>query len=225
MAEVCTGRLPTPGAETPRRALVSLVVENLAKSYGRRGVFRGVSFELTPGQSLIVTGRNGSGKSTLIRILCGLVRPSAGTVTYRVDGREATGRERRALIGLVAPDLVLYEELSALENLQFFARVRGVSAGVDALEALLSEVGLEGRGADRVGTFSSGMRQRLKYAYALLHRPPILFLDEPTANLDEAGVAMVRACVSRQRASGILVVATNDHEELQFGDRVLRLGG
>ncbi len=204
---------------------VALAVRDLAKSYGRRGVFRGVSFDLQRGQSLAVTGRNGSGKSTLIRILCGLLRPSHGTVAYRVGDRPATERERRALIGLVAPDLILYEELSALENLRFFARVRGLHRSSDALEALLAEVGLEGRGSDRVGTFSSGMRQRLKYAYALLHRPPILFLDEPTANLDEAGIAFVRRAIAAQRAAGILVVATNDREELQYGDRILRLGG
>lgn len=204
---------------------VTLAVHDLAKRYGRRGIFRGVSFTLQPGQSLAITGRNGSGKSTLVRILCGLLRPSAGTVAYHLGERPATPRERRGLIGLVAPDLILYEELSALENLRFFARVRGLQRSAAALEALLAEVGLEGRGADLVGTFSSGMRQRLKYAYALLHRPPVLFLDEPTANLDEAGVAMARACIARQRATGILVIATNDHEELQFGDRILRLGG
>ncbi|MBI3946366.1 MAG: ABC transporter ATP-binding protein [Armatimonadetes bacterium] len=204
---------------------VSLAVRDLAKGYGARGLFRGVGFELAPGQSLAVTGPNGSGKSTLLRILCGLARPTRGVVEYRIAGRPATARERRSLIGLVAPDLVLYDELTAVENLRFFARVRGLRRAEGALAHLLAEVGLGGRGDDLVGTYSSGMRQRLKYAFALLHRPPILFLDEPTANLDEAGTLFVRECIARQRATGILVVATNEREELRYGDRVLRLGG
>lgn len=203
----------------------SLSVRGLAKSYGARGLFRDVTFDLTPGDSLVITGRNGSGKSTLLRILCGLIRPSAGSVTFRVGERPASDRERRAMMGLVAPDLILYDELTALENLHFFARVRGLPRSDEELLALLEDVGLAGRGHDPAGTFSSGMRQRLKYAYALLHRPPILFLDEPTANLDEAGIAFVHRCITRQREGGILIVATNDREELQFGDRILRLGG
>lgn len=203
----------------------SLVARDLAMVYGRRGLFRGVSFELGPGDSLAVTGGNGAGKSTLLRILCGLQRPTRGAVAYRLGEKAVTARQQRMLIGLVAPDLVLYEELTAAENLRFFARLRGIAWSAQESEALLAAVGLEGRGSELVGTFSSGMRQRLKYAFALQHRPPILLLDEPTANLDEAGKSLVRACIERQRAGGILVVATNDREELQYGDRVLRLGG
>lgn len=216
----------TLGANTAGEAgAPSLVVRELAKSYGRRGIFRGVSFALSAGQSLAITGANGSGKSTLVRILCGLARASHGTVEYRVGERVVGAGERLGLIGVVAPDLVLYDELTAWENLRFFARVRGLRRDEGELAALLEEVGLAGRGADLVGTFSSGMRQRLKYAFATLHRPPVLFLDEPTANLDEAGVALVRRIIERQRARGILVVATNEREELSYGDRILRLGG
>ena len=213
------GRPPDPARD------VSLAVRDLAKTYGRRGIFRGVNFDLSAGQSLAVTGPNGSGKSTLLRVLCGLMRPTCGSVAYRVGSREATGRDRRNLIGLVAPDLVLYDELSAVENLRFFTRARGLRCPDSAIEALLSQVGLEGRGGDPAGTFSSGMRQRLKYAFALVHQRAVLCLDDPTANLDEAGIAFVRRCIARQRETGILIVATNDREELQHGDRILRLGG
>lgn len=208
-------------------AAPSVVLEacGLAKAYGSRRLFRGIHFRLETGQSLVVTGPNGSGKSTLLRILCGLTRPTEGSVAYRVMGRRPTEQERRNLIGLVAPDLVLYDELTALENLRFFARVRGLLHSDEALEQLLAQVGLGGRGHDLVGTYSSGMVQRLRYAFALLHKPPILLLDEPTANLDESGIAFAHTCMAHARKRGILIVATNDPEEQQFGDYLLRLGG
>lgn len=216
-------RSPDGGPEVP--AEVFLAVRDLAKSFGRLGLFRGVSFELSPGEALVVTGRNGSGKSTLVRILCGLLRPTRGSIEYRVGERLVPGRDVKRLVGLVSPDLVLYEELTLLENLRFFARVRGLRRSDMELQTLLTQVGLESEGARRAGTLSTGMRQRLRFAHALLHEPPVLLLDEPTANLDDAGVAMARACMARQRSRGILVVATNNREELELGDQILRLGG
>ncbi|HOQ28804.1 MAG TPA: ABC transporter ATP-binding protein, partial [Armatimonadota bacterium] len=164
-------------------------------------------------------------KSTLVRILCGLLRPTRGSIEYRVGERLVPGRDVKRLVGLVSPDLVLYEELTLLENLRFFARVRGLRRSDMELQTLLTQVGLESEGARRAGTLSTGMRQRLRFAHALLHEPPVLLLDEPTANLDDAGVAMARACMARQRSRGILVVATNNREELELGDQILRLGG
>jgi heme exporter protein A len=89
---------------------------------------------------------------------------------------------------------------------------------------MLERVGLAGRGGDPVSEYSSGMRQRLKYAQALLHRPPLLFLDEPTANLDEAGSSIVADIIAEQKMRGVLVLATNEPEEVAFGDEVLHLG-
>jgi heme exporter protein A len=127
------------------------------------------------------------------------------------------------LFGWVAPDLQLYRELTGLENLRFFADVRGLHLTDAALMALLEEVGLGGRGGDLLAAYSSGMAQRLRYAYALLHRPPILLLDEPTVTLDERGAALVGRVIAAQRARGITVVATNDAREERYGDIVLRL--
>jgi len=124
----------------------------------------------------------------------------------------------------VSPDLMLYRELTARENLRFFADVRRLRMADAAINALLERVGLGGRGDDRLSAYSSGMAQRLRYAYALLHRPPVLLLDEPTVTLDERGAAVVDALISEQRRYGIVVVATNDPRELRYGDIVLRLG-
>lgn len=207
-----------------RKAYIVLEAHGLAKQYNGRLVFAGLNLSVGQGACLVVAGPNGSGKSTLIRLLCGLAWPTAGKVTVTINGSPHSPRECRSLIGLVAPDVALYNELTALENLAFFARVRGLRLDRSALEGLLARVGLAGRGDDLVGAYSSGMRQRLKYAQALLHNPYLLFLDEPTTNLDEAGAQMVAEIVAEQKKRGLLVLATNDPAEVLYGDQVLRLG-
>lgn len=203
---------------------VEVQLEDLTKSYRYRPVFSGLWVALQSGETLAITGPNGSGKSTLLRIVCGLIPPTRGQVRLWVEGRPVERAERRRYLGLVAPDLALYEELTALENLEFFARVRGLRREPDFLRQRLSEVGLQGRGRDLVGTFSSGMKQRLKLAQALLHDPPVLLLDEPGSNLDEAGRALVAQVIAAQRQRGITLLATNDPQEVAYGDRLLRLG-
>lgn len=203
---------------------IRLLVENLAASYGARPVLANVTLELAAGEVLVVTGANGSGKSTLLRLLSGLQRPTQGAIAYEHGGRSYAPSEAGALLGWVAPDLALYRELSALENLRFFADVRGLRRSDGELGALMERVGLQGREHDRLASYSTGMQQRLRYAYALLHQPPVLLLDEPTATLDERGVALVERIVAEQRAGGIVVVATNDPRELRWGNYVLTLG-
>jgi heme exporter protein A len=202
---------------------IALILDDIAASYGARTVLRGISLTLRRGEVLVISGANGSGKSTLLRLLCGLQRPTRGTVRYEVGETLAAPTEVRHLLGWVAPDLALYRELSALENLRFFAAVRGLYASDAELAALLERVGLAGRDHDRVAAYSSGMVQRMRYAYALLHRPAVLLLDEPTVTLDERGAAMVERVVEAQRQAGLTIIATNDPRELRFGDYVLKL--
>jgi heme exporter protein A len=202
---------------------IALILDDIAASYGARTVLRGISLTLRQGEVLVISGANGSGKSTLLRLLCGLQRPTRGTVRYEVGETLAAPTEVRHLLGWVAPDLALYRELSALENLRFFAAVRGLYASDAELAALLERVGLAGRDHDRVAAYSSGMVQRMRYAYALLHRPAVLLLDEPTVTLDERGAAMVERVVEAQRQAGLTIIATNDPRELRFGDYVLKL--
>lgn len=200
-----------------------LELEQIAINYGTRRVLAGVTLTLRSGEVLVVAGANGSGKSSLLRLLCGLQRPSHGRVAYVRGGMSLAPTQASALVGWVAPDLQLYRELTALENLRFFARLRGLRPSNDELQALLESVGLGGRGDDLLAAYSSGMAQRLRYAYALLHNPPVLLLDEPTITLDERGAALVEQIVERQRRRGITVIATNDPRELRFADYVLRL--
>lgn len=204
--------------------MISLELHDIAIDYGARRVMSGVSLQLHDGETLVVAGSNGSGKSSLLRVLCGLQQPSNGSVTYHFQGKRFQPDQALWLVGWVAPDLQLYRELTALENLAFFAEVRGLSRTRDQLIALLDEVGLGGRGDDLLSTFSSGMAYRLRYAYALLHAPPVLLLDEPTVTLDERGAALVDRVITQQRERGLTVIATNDPRELRYGDYVLRLG-
>ncbi len=202
-----------------------LELHGLGKRYGRLRVFRDIRAEAHSGQVLVLAGPNGSGKSTLLRIVAGLTRPTSGQVLFTRDGRPLPAEERRRLTGLVAVDVALYGELTAWENLSFFARVRGLRLAPEEGERWLEEVGLAGRGQDPVQTYSSGMRQRLKFACAMLHRPALLLLDEPGASLDEAGRDMVAGLIARQRRHGLVVLATNDPEEVAHGDVIVRLEG
>lgn len=204
--------------------MVELELQGVTKRFGGRKVLEGIDASARAGECLVVTGRNGAGKSTLLQIIAGLQRPTRGTIAIRRDGADLDEDARRDAIGLVSPDLALYAELTALENLQLFAGLRGLDPSPAALVALLERVGLEGRHDDRTGEFSSGMRVRLKYAAALLHAPALLLLDEPTANLDVTGVRLVEEVIAEQRRRGIVVLATNEPEETRFADRRLSLG-
>ncbi len=204
---------------------MELVLENLAKRFGRRRVFTGISGQVARGECLVVTGPNGSGKSTLLQIIAGLQRPTHGRAIFRDDQRELDGDARRGAVGLVAPDLQLYGELTALENLRFFQRLRGLPRNDPPLQVLLERVNLGASTNQPVREFSSGMHVRLKYAFALFHAPPFLLLDEPTANLDVQGASMVEEITAEQLARGALVLATNDPGEFRFGHHQVDLGG
>jgi heme exporter protein A len=204
--------------------LVRLSLEGVSKRFGRRRVFDGLTVAVDQGEVLVVTGANGSGKSTLMLVIAGLLRPTRGRVVATLNGKPLPAEDRRVWLGMVSPDLTLYPELTGLENLRFFERVRGRVPRDGELNALLERVGLSGRGEDLVRTYSSGMRQRLKYAFALAHAPKVLLLDEPTANLDVSGVSMVEEVIAEQRRRGVLVLATNEPEEVRHGDRRVALG-
>lgn len=201
-----------------------LAAEKLTKRFGDRRVFTDLAFSVTTGQSLGVVGRNGSGKSTLVSLLLGYNQPTKGRVIWEEDGQPVTEEKLRETMALVAPYLNLYDQLTGEENLIFLATVGGFHVTGKTLTSLLSRVGLEGRGDDRVHEYSSGMKQRLKYAAALLGEPAFLFLDEPTANLDENGRQMVAEVVEEYRRRAIVVIATNEEEEYRFADQLCRLG-
>lgn len=204
--------------------MASLVADGVGHYFGSLLLFRRLSFAMDAGESLAVTGANGAGKSTLLRILAGVLTPKAGRVTLTVGGTPVSDERRPLRTGLVAPALDVYGALTARENLSFLARARRLSASDRRIDAVLERVGLLARADDRVSAFSSGMRQRVKYAAALLFEPPLLLLDEPSANLDAPGREMVDAIIREQRdREGIVVVATNRADEAARHPRTLRI--
>jgi heme exporter protein A len=201
---------------------IRIVFGDVGKRYDQRVIFRGVAGAAEPGSVLVLTGPNGSGKSTLVSILCGLLRPSRGTIRY-LSGEEEIPRSRwREHLGIVAPGMSVYEELTARENLSFFARVRGSGMVSEDIDGLIEQVGLDPERTTPVAGYSTGMRQRLKIAQAILHQPDILFLDEPGSNLDPAGQDWLAGWVNDFTAEGkTVVLATNDRSEMEWGrDRV-----
>ncbi len=203
-----------------------LIAEQLSRSFGPRRIFGPLTFEVGPGEVLGVAGSNGSGKTTLVKTLLGLIRPSAGKVSLAgADGTVLAPRDAPWLLGWAAPDTALYAELTAAENLEFFARVAGLPHDEAAAVARLTALGLPAERAVSVpsGSLSTGQRQRLKLAWATLAEPAVLFLDEPTANLDEAGRSVVEAMVKEQRGRGATVLASNDPRDLALTDRRVTL--
>lgn len=202
----------------------TLTAENVGHYFGRLLLFQELSVTLRAGETLAVTGANGAGKSTLLRILAGLLTPRRGTVTLTVEGEAVSNEDRPLWAGLVAPAVGVYDELTARETLRFLARARGMASSTSRIDEVLDRVGLADRANDRVGTYSSGMRQRVKYAAALLDTPPLLLLDEPAANLDAAGREMVASITESCRGQGrLLVVATNRPDVAGRHDRQLRI--
>ncbi len=206
------------------RSLPRLQAKNLGKRFATRILFRDLEFSVEGGRSLAVTGANGTGKSTLLRILAGVLSASKGEVLL-FEGERVVPRERHPLrVGLVAPYLNAYDGFSPRENLQFIGRVRRLANAAERIASTLEAVGLSERMNDPVSTFSSGMKQRVKFAAALLPEPAVLLLDEPRVNLDAAGLDMVVRLIERQRAAGgVVIVATNDPEEAEQHGRVLRI--
>jgi heme exporter protein A len=198
-----------PAPESPFDfAFVS--VEDVSRAFGRRRALSRVSVRADRGEILGILGPNGAGKSTLLGILATLLRPTGGAVRYGTSGL-ADGAVLRARIGVLGHDLFLYPELTARENLEFFAGVHGSADAPGTARAALARAGLESRADDPVSTFSRGMRQRVALERALIHGPRLLLLDEPFTGLDEASASALVARLQGLRDAGaIVVVATHD---------------
>lgn len=207
----------------PAFSPVGLRFENIDKRYGRLRALRGVTLTIAPGECVVFAGRNGSGKTTLLRIAARLVRPSAGSLNFSGDLRD--GEKSAIRPGFVAHATMVYDELSAEENLLLFARLQAVTQPQDRVNSLLQEVGLADRRASLVRTFSRGMRQRVAIARALLHEPPVLLFDEPATGLDPQGVTWLAEALRRLRDSGrtILMSVHGESEISSLGTRAIRL--
>src|SRR5712671_3226173 len=183
---------------------------DVSRHFGRRRAVSQFSLTARSGDVLGLLAPNGAGKSTVIGMLATLVAPTSGSVTYGGQPARTLGGPLRRSIGLLAHELYLYPELSARQNLAFFAQLYGLDAG-ETVDRALDAAGLADRADDDVSGFSRGMRQRLALERALLHEPRLVLMDEPFTGLDDAATQVVTGRLRQLAAAGaIVVMATHD---------------
>ena len=186
-----------------------ITVKKLVKRFGMKTVLRGLDFEVQPGEFVALLGPNGAGKTTFLRILASLSRPSLGEVrvaNYRLPNDAAAVRAR---LGVVSHLPLLYGDLTADENLQFYARMYNVENYPARITEVLEMVGLENRRRDLVRTFSRGMQQRLAIGRAVIHDPEVMLFDEPYTGLDQDASSMLDEVLQSVAAKGRTVVMTS----------------
>ena len=206
----------------PAFSPIGITFKNIDKRYGGLYALRRVSLEIAPGECVVFAGRNGSGKTTLLRIAARLVRASSGEVIHQGAKGEASAD---APIGFVGHATMVYDELTAEENLLLFAKLQGIAEPKARAEALLGEVGLLERRKSQVRTFSRGMRQRVAIARALLNQPSMLLFDEPATGLDSQGITWLEDSIRRMRDAGrtILMSLHGESEISALATRAIRL--
>jgi ABC-2 type transport system ATP-binding protein len=190
-------------------------VEGLVKRYGERAAVDGISFSVSQGELFGLLGPNGAGKTTTLSILATLLPFDAGRVTLGGHALPREAERLKPLIGLVPQDLALYPPLSAWENLAFFGRIYGLRGATlrERIREALAVVGLLDRAKDAVKTYSGGMKRRLNLAAGLLHRPQILFLDEPTVGVDPQSRNFIFEHVEGLREQGMTIIYTTHYME------------
>lgn len=198
---------------------LAIVAENLTYQYGELTAVDHVNFHVSEGEILGFLGPNGAGKSTTVQMLTGQLLPKTGQATLLGLDITKQTKQIQAQIGVCFENTNLYEQMSALDNLKLFAQLYGCETDADGL---LTRVGLDGRGKDKVATYSKGMKQRLMVARALVNKPRILFLDEPTDGLDPVSSETIRNIIKEEQARGTTVFLTT-HDMLEadkLSDRV-----
>jgi len=200
-------------------------VRELAKSFGPRAALAGVSFSVAAGESVAMVGPNGAGKTTLLRILATLTRPTSGAVYVAGLNLARSGGQARRHIGFLSHHTLLYEDLTAEQNLRFYARMYDLADGQARVGELLERVGLAERRHDLVRTFSRGMQQRLAVARAVLHCPQVLLLDEPYTGLDPDAAQVLTALLAElmERGCAVLMATHNLERGLASGGRMIVL--
>jgi heme exporter protein A len=203
-----------------------IVARGLSKTFGFRPVLRGLTFTIARGSTVALMGTNGAGKTTLLRILATLSKPSAGELLIGGWMLPSEAMSVRAQLGYVGHQPLLYDDLTAAENLGFFAKVYGIAQASTRITTVLAQVGLAARSRDQVRSFSRGMQQRLALARAMLHDPSIFLLDEPYTGLDVQGAKMLDGLFQEWRETGKTVIASLHQIAVatQLADSLIMLG-
>jgi heme exporter protein A len=200
-----------------------LTLENLVKYFGRRLVFSEIKSVFTSGNAYGISGPNGSGKSTLVRIIANIISPTRGKVIHLLNDEVIIPEKLHDYIGFVAPYLFLYDEFTAEENLFHFSNIRGIKYDKERADFLFRKLNLFDRKDDIVRGYSSGMKQRLKFIFALLHNPRCIILDEPTSNLDNDGKDRVYELIREEAKSNLVIIASNEEADLKLCKEIINI--
>jgi ABC-2 type transport system ATP-binding protein len=196
-----------------------LMVNDLTKKFKNVEAVKGVTFSVQKGEAYGLLGPNGAGKTTTIQMITGLFPPSFGTITIGGIDMIQTPKKAQGLIGIVPQEIALYQNMSARENLKFWGRMYGLSGPLlkERVEEALELIGLADRAKDKVSTFSGGMKRRVNIAAAILHRPELLIMDEPTVGIDPQSRTHILDTVRRLNNEGMTVIYTSHYmEEVEY---------
>lgn len=202
-----------------------IIFNDVNHAFGDNKIFENISLELNAGKIIVVTGVNGSGKSTFLKLAGQFIQPDSGNVTAFVDNKAIDQINFRYKIAAVAPNMSLYSELTAVENINFFVGLRDISLDNLDINTLLERVELSLDCKNKVvSSFSTGMIQRLKFAILLAVGADVWLLDEPCSNLDEAGKSIILDEIKNAASTGkLILMATNDRDEVNIGDEIINL--
>jgi ABC-type multidrug transport system ATPase subunit len=200
-----------------------LTADKVTQIFGRRLIFNEINFNLKTGDVLGLAGHNGSGKSTLAKIIIGIISPTKGKIVHQENNEKIAAEKLHNYIGFVSPYLVLYDEFTAEENLQHFARIRGIDYDKEKVKNLMEKFKIYDRRNDLLKAYSSGMKQRMKVIFSLLHSPKLLILDEPTSNLDLEGKEQVYEIIKEKQHEHLTIIASNEQSDLDLCNNVLQL--
>ena len=198
---------------------MKISLQNVGKRYNREWIFRHFSFDFSPSRSYAITGANGSGKSTLLQVIASATMHSEGKLVY-TKNEGGVIEQPYSYIAITAPYLELIEEFTATELLEFHNGFKKLTAPV---ETILQSVNLDKAAQKQIRYFSSGMKQRLKLAQAFFSESEVLFLDEPTTNLDSEGVSLYEALVQNNAGNRLLFVSSNVPQEYEFCEEVIKM--
>lgn len=205
--------------------LPAIQIQSVSKRFGPFTALANVDAEVPSGGALSLLGPNGAGKTTLLRLVAGLSHPTSGTIAIKGVDLEKDGEAVRNHFGVISHQTMLYNDLTARENLRFYGTLYGVASIDNRIDQVIGDVGLTGREDDRVRTFSRGMKQRLAIARAIVHEPDILLLDEPFTGLDTAARQSLASRIHGFREEGrTIILVTHDlTQALALGDQFILL--
>ncbi|KOY84874.1 ABC transporter ATP-binding protein [bacterium 336/3] len=201
--------------------MFQICAENLGKKFHYEWIFRNFSFKFQFGKSYAIVGNNGSGKSTLLQLLSGIIPVSEGKIIYQKNDKNIDSENFYRYIAWVSPYLELIEEMTLIEIVQFHQQFQNLEKNT---EMFIKALRLEKATHKYIKNFSSGMKQRVKLGLAMYSETPVLFLDEPTSNLDEENINWYKQEISKQLSKKLIIVASNQVEEYDFCEEIIRLG-